>query len=894
VARKLNESPKIVRSQSFVSQTRPAEIRGEVSASEKQIDYRQRPRSSDARSDLPTFRLSGANDVTIGSDRGTQSARASVERDVKSPRSMYEMRTGGRRDRGDPDSPAFRRRDDLEEGEVLKDEKVRPTEPRKRTAVLHIPGVRLSVPPKEPLPAIDQNSESDDEDMGDYFEAEIAKAQAALSKLELARERAERQARQIARPMHEAMRRILVENTSIMDMLGPVPEGMQFARKKQKLQVPDHHGPSILAGLTVDMASTAPASSTVSIDRELGPAGAELQPKVEELDAGSGLPMSIALRPHDSDTVMQNASEAADTLGPLPGDLQANGLPLEALPPGLVPDTRGSSQTPAEEEEEEEDDDETEIEEVDSVTLENVREYMDTPPPEDLPRYAVVPWYKDRQVAQSLEQSADFHAFALSKLMSRHEILERQQYDGRQNYKEGYEHYLKFTLSDDPVATKSREFFQGTKETTEAASKPPPPEPQREQGRRAGRNHGTELDIEHILEKSRRDYEEQQKRLEQIRLEKFRSDKEATIPDMYWDQEAKDAEAFDDYTGLEPVQKTLAVYEVLQPVVNFTVEEAEHFEKAYLEFPKQWGNIARSVGRDFKDCIMYYYSMKTELNLKEKLKRQPRKRKKGRGKQRSSALVSELGNTEAELEDGGLGGDGETGERRRPRRAAAPTWGYDVNNANVDSDGNTPAATPARRGAGGARAEGSAEKPEKKVRRRAPKDKEAKVARPAQQMLAPTPPATAKTNRSRSNSRAQPGVEWPPATSVGDLAARMAGHQFEPPVVTSSGVQIPIMPMSMAQPGLASPEGRPLPPGVSHSDVMTAPTLRPEPLGQPPSGIMTFESLTERGRSQAQASSYWSVAETNDFPHLLKAFGTDWASIASHMQTKTAVMVSRF
>jgi len=45
-------------------------------------------------------------------------------------------------------------------------------------------------------------------------------------------------------------------------------------------------------------------------------------------------------------------------------------------------------------------------------------------------------------------------------------------------------------------------------------------------------------------------------------------------------------------------------------------------------------------------------------------------------------------------------------------------------------------------------------------------------------------------------------------------------------------------------------------------------------------------------KTTTQASSYWSVSEANDFPHLLRAFGSDWTSIAAHMGSKTAVMVS--
>lgn len=96
---------------------------------------------------------------------------------------------------------------------------------------------------------------------------------------------------------------------------------------------------------------------------------------------------------------------------------------------------------------------------------------------------------------------------------------------------------------------------------------------------------------------------------------------------------------------------------------------------------------------------------------------------------------------------------------------------------------------------------------------------------------------------------------------------------------------------------LASPEReRAAPPMQSTlSDMMAPPQLRPDPV-PPQASVPTFEighpGGSERGRNAQQASSYWSVAEATDFPHLLRAFGTDWGAIAAHMQTKTAVMVS--
>ncbi|KAM3498288.1 hypothetical protein MY10362_008386 [Beauveria mimosiformis] len=44
----------------------------------------------------------------------------------------------------------------------------------------------------------------------------------------------------------------------------------------------------------------------------------------------------------------------------------------------------------------------------------------------------------------------------------------------------------------------------------------------------------------------------------------------------------------------------------------------------------------------------------------------------------------------------------------------------------------------------------------------------------------------------------------------------------------------------------------------------------------------------------SQVSSYWSVEESNDFPLLLAAFGSDWNTIANHMPYKNAIMVRNF
>ncbi|KAJ4169445.1 hypothetical protein NW754_016473 [Fusarium falciforme] len=87
---------------------------------------------------------------------------------------------------------------------------------------------------------------------------------------------------------------------------------------------------------------------------------------------------------------------------------------------------------------------------------------------------------------------------------------------------------------------------------------------------------------------------------------------------------------------------------------------------------------------------------------------------------------------------------------------------------------------------------------------------------------------------------------------------------------------------------------QPIAASSSISEVMAAPSLRPEPPPQP--AITTFNLAQPQPERKAptQASSYWSVSESNDFPHLLRSFGSDWTGIAAHMGSKTAVMVKNY
>ncbi|OHE92534.1 myb-like DNA-binding domain-containing protein [Colletotrichum orchidophilum] len=629
----------------------------------------------------------------------------------------------------------------------------------------------------------------------------------------------------------------------------------------------------------------------------MAPTSDEPQPKTEEMDIDE--PASVLSAPslpqpsepvNDVDVAMEDAFEPEKA--PVesvaereePRDPVMNGQHLlqpSSVPMETIEGDKGLPSTPSQMDDD--DDNSTESEDPDVMLIDKIRQFSATPPIDSLPDYSCRPWSRDRDFLQSLESDSMVDDFILQQLDKISLEKMAGQGEARKDYAENYIKYLDFTVSSDPIAIKSRETFISCLPTPEKHIPVPPPPELKPEGRGAGRRYASERDLERVLQASMREDEERKEREQRAMQEKYRSEKEAVIPEMYWTKEDRDNEFFKDTTGFTPVEKLVPAWQIMPPINNFTSEEADLFEKKYLTNPKQWGVVAENVPkRNFGTCIQYYYLMKKELNLKEKLRKQPKRRKKGRGKTRSSALVSELGNAENEGEENQE--NGENGERRRPRRAAAPTWGFEQ--PPTDSDNATPAGTPGR----GRGAKADPEKVDGRKRgRRAAKDKEPKAPK-SQQTLVAAPTPTSGKGRSRSNSRVQ-NTEFQPPPPV-PVENRLPS-QFEVP---ATGVQAPLMP-TQQQPPLVVQE-RPVPITPSPiSEVMAPPSLRPEPPPPPTQPtVATFDIAQPQPerRAPSQASSYWSVSEANDFPGLLKSFGTDWVAIAGHMGSKTAVMVKNY
>ncbi|KAG0647849.1 hypothetical protein D0Z07_5951 [Hyphodiscus hymeniophilus] len=507
--------------------------------------------------------------------------------------------------------------------------------------------------------------------------------------------------------------------------------------------------------------------------------------------------------------------------------------------------------------------------------IQAVRKNMKTPPLSSLPMLNCKPWHQDEEFLKTLEPDPAVTAFIMNKMTETHARKEREQIDEAQRWKNRYFEYRKWTdFSDEGAAARSREEFSRSREKkaaevtasfTAIPTAGSKPEPQR----RTVRRFATDHDIERVLRESEQEAREIKEREERVARAHTASAKEAKIPDMCWNEDERLETAFADRSHLVAFERSFAVLEFGEPIDNFTAEECELFEKAYLETPKQWGKIAESLHRrDYKACIQHYYLVKRTSQLKEKVKKQKKKTRKTTApkgtKPKSNALIADIVSRD-EGEDGAEGDNG--GERRRPRRAAAPTFNFEATPG--DSEAPSPAPTPGRKPASAPKGDNNGNEPNvpKKRKPRTQGPKQAK----SSQLLAAAP---------SSRVAGSPGL--PPNITAGRGSGSIGANPFPPQYDGVSAV------VSNFGPQYATPNERASNSMTSNFDVVSQPFGDQERLGSaPPPG---FEAQQDR-RNLQQTSSYWSVPEQNDFPALLQHFGTDWGAIAKHMTSKTHVMV---
>lgn len=512
--------------------------------------------------------------------------------------------------------------------------------------------------------------------------------------------------------------------------------------------------------------------------------------------------------------------------------------------------------------------------------IRRTRRQMSTPDPDTLPRFDCKPWFQDEKFLKQMEydnNNTELHDYIGQRIREDRARIEREQAEARKAFIQQRLEYRRFTeFSEDPLAVKSRETFAKAREkaAAEAAAPQPSSKPSggaKPEGRRVGR-FATEHDFERVLRESEQEAKATKEKEERL---KTASAKEAKIPDMCWTKDLWDESMFHDRNRLVPFDRSFAILEFGEPVDNFTEEECRIFEEVYLEFPKQFSKIAESLpGRDYKACIQHYYAIKHKSNLKEKLKKQPKK-KKGRKpaakNPKSNALMADLGLTIRDEPEEGQ--DTENGERRRPRRAAAPTW--PIETPASESEVASPAPTPGRKTAATPKGDAGNDAPPTKRKPKTTREKASKQTKNNQLLAAA--PSTPANHQPESPAPSLPPTDWKQRREPS--VNPRSQSQFDGPGPNQS-----IIPSTFPTVEKQSPS---VPVNL---DTMPQYPQQERMESAPPMGI----DQPQDRRAIQQTSSYWSVPEQTEFPALLKHFGTDWHGIAKFMTSKTHIMVKNY
>lgn len=518
------------------------------------------------------------------------------------------------------------------------------------------------------------------------------------------------------------------------------------------------------------------------------------------------------------------------------------------------------------------DDDESEAECQEQLAA--VKPRMKTPPMSSLPFGPLKKkWYENEEFLLEIEEAAKHQSTLEKEMAEERRKKEEHQKNLRKEYAGHYKRYLEFCDSDDPAAVNYRAKVAANEKATSRAASLTPAAEGRPEGRRAVSRFATEHDIARVIQESKREAQEKQERSERAAKAKAATEKEAIIPDMMSLDEYR-RENFANTSRFVPFDRAPAILGILPPIDNFTPEESEIFEKTYLDVPKQWSKIAAALpGRDYKNCIQHYYLVKHKDTLKEKLKKKEKGKKKGRAstaasKPKSNALMANLGSRDGETDDGQ---DAVDGERRRPRRAAAPIWPIEPPS---ESETATPAPTPGRRMASTNKGDtGSESGPTKRKNKSSTRDKGPKQPKNGQLLAAAPPPKTRDPDDTSTSAQTAEKAQGKVLSEPNRFLSQFDGS---------------------SQNTNAYPTAR-----IPHELVAAPPAgvdkmfhgYTDQDYGESAAVGVPFDSQHIDRRNANPTSSYWSVPEQTDFPALLQHFGTDWHAIAKFMASKTHIMV---
>jgi len=367
----------------------------------------------------------------------------------------------------------------------------------------------------------------------------------------------------------------------------------------------------------------------------------------------------------------------------------------------------------------------------------------------------------------------------------------------------------------------------------------------------------SEYELQKIMKESEELARKDQERMDrEHKKAKDELEKEAVVPDM-WDEELSRRRMYKNTNSLRNAWYLTEIFGYQPPSDDFSVDEHRVFLEAYKERPKKWGEIATLLpGRTYQHCIHHYYAHKWDGRFRESKTKRKTRIGRGRGGKvsarvgRGAGLMADLGRAEEDISGTAASGHETGNPSGRPKRAAASR----IANQEKDTDGRAATtATPGRKAKAEFNGEAGAEKPAKRRRTAATEKGPRKVKAPA---LAAAPIGS-------------------PVKTERDLQFRATELSREDMARVEEASLLA---------GLQTNYNRPDAVAVYHTENFLQPVAPIETLERP-------RPQTQSSQTRPAASSYWSVPEQQDFVKFIAHFGTDFAAIATHMGTKTQVMV---
>lgn len=355
----------------------------------------------------------------------------------------------------------------------------------------------------------------------------------------------------------------------------------------------------------------------------------------------------------------------------------------------------------------------------------------------------------------------------------------------------------------------------------------------------------------------------------------------AVIPPMIMDRKERAQRFVDTNQRVEDKSCLLKRLE-FDKIDNFTDAEHEAFCQAYIQFPKQFGNIAKLMnnGRSFHDCVMHYYRTKKFFDYKQLLMRRKSRVKRGRKKKIADARSFEDATVHPETDFIAVE-EGQTLDSSEDRTHSAESR---IDEQSVDG---SPKA---------ANANSSKLSTSNETKRRRPKSKTAeRRSHPAPfresrdtsalSFESSVSPPDADVERLDVLDNARPSSE--PQSESSTRATKRLGTAAEGSEVSEKAKRAPCA----------------FEPNAGGGDDISQKFVAVNNMSQSPGLAALAASVKEAAAFEKNAAmpvhsngitNEWSDLEVIKFERLLEIYGTHWDAISQHMTAKTIPMLQEY